>query len=345
MLVVILHFFVPFFPFFPFQMDSFVLHNMTASQRSWLLNNPALQEAQRKIRAGLRWTLMAWWVEMLVGLKRMFSPLPTPALSAFPPLLLRLREMGKLPVRHRESVLEWVTFMARERPDLVPSLLAVIPDRKPIAAWKADIVQAVALSGRVALLAKCMRDFRRCSLRDADEFKTRLLRWISSPSFMKPRIAKLLVTYFTRLVPMLKEKGQRTSIHVQGLWRSRVILGTISQIAPWLTRKLPLDLVLHYCISRRHPEMAAALLATPFGRSLYLQAKLRAVARLAWFFRHRVTLAALRQVNRGDCAVCWNTRILWSLHGERRHAVCGRCVRRLRKAQHQACPVCRAPLH
>ncbi len=326
-------------------MDSFILHNMTASQRSWLLNNPALQEAQRTIRTGLRWTLVTWWAQMLVGLRRMFSPLPSPGLSAFPTLLLRLREMGKLPARHHESVLEWVTFMARERPDLVPSLLAVIPDRKPIAAWKADIAQAVALSGRVALLERCVRDFRRCSLQDVDEFKTRLLRWINSPSFMKPRIAKLLMTYFTRLIPMLRDKGERTSIHVQQLWRSRVVVGTIAQIAPWLTRKLPLNIILYNCISRRHPEIAAALLATPLGRSLYLQAKLRAVVRLAWFFRHRVSLAALHQVNRAECAVCWNTRILWSLHGERRHAVCGRCVRRLRKAQHGTCPVCRAPLH
>lgn len=309
------------------------------------MNSFLLHTANRKIRTGQRWTLVAWWARTLIRIKRELAPLPTPSLSAFPTLLLRLYKMHRMTVRHSGTVLEWVTFLATKRPDLMQSLFAAIPASASASTdvWKADIVEAVARSGRVALLVKCMAAFRQ----DATElvFKQRLLKWIESSDFMKPRIVKVLITYIVQLLEELKINDQLTTPIIRKLWKSPVVMGTITQIAPWLSRKLPEDLVERLCTSTRYPKViATAMRNTPLGKTLYLQAKWKAAVRLTRFFTRNVSLAALRQVNRGDCAVCWNSRILWSLHEERRHAVCSRCIQRLRKIQHEVCPVCRTAI-
>jgi hypothetical protein len=317
---------------------------MTSDQRIWLLRNPALQEGLRKKRVDVRWTVLVWWIRLKCTIRCALDPLPTPCLSKLPTLLSRLPLLAFiLPKRgsdHYMSLLNWVKYLAQNRPDLVRDFLSRIAV-SDYGIWSADVVSILAEVGRVGLVIERIQIFMKRSTTILQ--KVKLWEWLSNERFANPHIAKTLIRLAVRILQFVEDKKQRSRMRVD-LLSSRVVLSTLSDVAPWLSRRVPEDNLLNLCLNRRHPTLAAAMRNTTLGHRILQTARFQAVVRIAQFFNNHVRLQKVKTVCRNDCAICWNPKILWSLHGEHRHGVCSRCLKQLRKNGIVACPVCRAQI-
>jgi hypothetical protein len=285
---------------------------------------------------------LMWWTAVVLNLQ----PLPKPSVATFPTVIQRLDRTVYLTQSQIQTLLDWVRFLCIRRPDLVRTLLthasnSMFNEAKRLK-WMTRVVEFVASTGRSALLVDILNRFH--SKAPYMLQKEKLFQWISSPQFAIPSVVKCLIFMSTRILTNLKEQNVPVEQFVNKLFKSVVVSKTLKEVAPWLSRKMPEDVVGSHCISLRNREFAQAMRETPIGRRIYTTLKFKAVVQLARFFTHYVSITKVRNVNRNDCAVCWNTQILWSLHGERRHGVCRRCFRRLRKVGHASCPVCRAKL-
>lgn len=324
-------------------MDSNVFSLMTSSQRVWLLRNPSFHEAFRKKRADLRWSLLLWWSRMWVRIKWMFDPLPTPSLSQFPTVLLRLASLSQLRrgTAHYMSILEWVKYLAGVRPDLVRKFLVYVPPTDDRGIWCSDIVKVLAEVGRVGLVGERLKVFMKHSTTSLQQIK--IWKWLNEDAFAVPHIAKILIRLAADTLNSIEDKRQKNLL-TRKLMSSHVVLTTLPSIGSWFSRRLPEEVLLHWCLNKRHPKIALAMRNTPRGSQIMRIAQFKAIVHIAYFFYKHVHPAKPKMVRRDDCAICWNTKILWSLHGERRHGVCSRCLKGLFKNGIRACPVCRAKL-
>jgi hypothetical protein len=129
------------------------------------------------------------------------------------------------------------------------------------------------------------------------------------------------------------------------LFNSVVVKSTAPQIGNWFAKMLlnvDESVLRDYCIRvRRAPVLAAALRETTVAKQLFLRDRFRASVRLAQFFR---TLQKPTKILRSECMICWKTTVLYALHGDDRHAVCGRCRKGLAKNATHQCPMCRIEL-
>jgi hypothetical protein len=319
---------------------------LSAAQRNWLLNHPALTKASRAARAHKHWQSILMWTTLVKPYMREWksarAPLPEPHMDNVTTLKTRLMSMPPQNSNspHCKTMLAWVPFLAKESPTVLRSVLRIMPiQKKSRGQWCADLVEAVASTGRVALLHDRLQAFNRQA--DPQTRKEKVWQWANTAAFAVPRIARALIRIaLVVLSSPLREKGLSRK-----LLQSTAIVSTIDSIVVWLVAKLEDRTLMNLASKKSFPEVAAALRATPRYKSLRRLATLRASVCLTSFFRNRVTLEKARAAHRGDCPICWAPKILMPLHGDMRHGMCHTCKRNMeRNNMLDRCPMCRIAL-
>jgi hypothetical protein len=295
-----------------------------------------------------RWTLALWWARVVPKKMRLHHA-QTVLLQSQPSMAL-VKSLhhacsAGIPLHPHSArythCLSWIVATAQERPDLTHKLLAYVAlfphDFGP---WYGNVVDALGVTGRTRLIAEQMYLFANHA---TDELLIQKFNeWIQNPLFAKARIAKQLIHMGLGVISKFPTQKRQM---VRTLFNSTVIKTTIPQIAEWLARKMlgsDERTLRQYCRRvRSMPEVAAALSSTTVARRLHAQDRFRASVRLAHFFR---TLRKPRRIIRDACMICWKPTVLYALHDDVRHAVCGTCRVSLARNGGRRCPMCRVNL-
>ena len=322
---------------------------LTSGQRNWILHHPAMAEKTKALRAHKNWSFVLLWTALVKGWVRQWrlnkAALPEPCMENVAALTVRLRTLMPLQpaTQHYKDMLSWVAFLAKESPTVLRRLLPLIPvQQKHKGAWAADLVEAVATTGRVVLLNERLWAFQHSSM---SLQKEKIWQWVDNPAFAIPRIARVLMSMSTRVLGWAKERGEDAGM-TSKLLQGKAIVATIDDIAPWLANKMPDRTVLGVAAKTRScPAVAAAMRSTPKYQAIQRIRKFRAAVYIALFVRRHVATGKVRTACRGDCPICFAPKILQPLHGDIRHGMCHRCMRKLqRKNMLEKCPMCRVSL-
>jgi hypothetical protein len=335
--------------FKPYYMDCLVrkgapydsLNRFTRVQRNWILDHPAMAEKTRTLHAQRRWTSLYLWTGLVKSWMRQRAtsrvPLPKPCMENVPALILRLKSLLPGPGSQQYTdMLAWVAFLAKESPALLRRLLPILPRHTQ---WCIDVVETVATTGRVALLHERLHAFQRSA--DLITQREKIWQWATMQAFAIPRIVRSLLYIGCGILQTVGEDRRLG----RKLLLSPTVIATIDHIAEWLSKKMPDFAVLNLGRKKSCPAIASAIQTTSRFRSLQQIAIFRATVYLTLFFKRHVHPEKARTVYRGDCPVCWTPKILHPLHGDKRHGVCHRCIRRLQhKNMLDRCPLCRTDL-
>lgn len=325
----------------------FMDQELSAAQRNWFLYHPALVEQTNKARTHKHWMCVLLWTGFVkTGMrawKNARTPLPVPCKENVPLFVARIasNEFRLCPgTPFYQEALNWVTFLAMDSPG---TLHKVLPKMGYKTQWLADVIDAVAPTGRVGRMSDSLRIFGRYG--DPRVQVEKIWQWANDPAFATPRIAKALLYMATYILPWAKQNNQEKGL-VRRLFEGEAIVRTIEHNAIWLSNKLPDKTLLDITRKRRRCQaVVAALRNTPRFQSLQRIVALRATVYLTLFFRKHVTLTQARAATRGDCPICWAPKILQPLHGDKRHGMCYSCKREMeRKNMLDRCPMCRVSL-
>ncbi len=266
------------------------------------------------------------------------NSIPTPHKKNLKSFLLYMRDIS-IDKWNEEYIiiLEWITFLSKYSPYLLRWLLYGTAKSYKPDTWCEDIVEAVAKSGCVSMLVERLAAFSQNATLSTQE--TKLLQWMTMPSFAIPRIAKKIITISVHVLNSMNRRRRKTFICA--LMNSYVLTTTIYDIAPWFSKRLPETNLVSICRKNKYPTISCALRNTNLWRTVLIKDKFSAAVRLAHFFRYTVSSKKIQNVIRDDCPVCLTTRVLQSLHGDKRHAVCLSCVKKLIKHGSTSCPICR----
>ncbi len=320
---------------------------LTNQQRNWLLQHPALTEVSRKARSHKHWAVILLWTvyvrrEMWAWKKARF-PLPVPSKEAIPVFQTRINA-GEYRLRpgtpFYQDMLGWVAFLAKDSP---ATLREVLPKMGQDAQWLADIVEAVAATGRVGRLHAALRFF--CRKAPMPLQLEKIWKWANDAAFATPCITRTIFWYAMYVMHWAKQNNQKKGLK-KGLLGGKAILQTIEANAVWLSNKLPDDVLVPMATNPREiKKISAALRGTPRFQKLQRIRTLQATVHLVVFFQKHVRVAKTKTVLRGDCPICWAPKILQALHGDKRHSICLPCTRQLKqKGMLDHCPLCRISL-
>lgn len=327
---------------------------LTSKQCNWILHHPAMVEKTRPLRAQKNWTFVLLWTGFMKSWVRKWRlsqvALPQPRMENVVAMIVHMRTMRPLTpgTRQYKDMLSWVAFLARESPIVFRKIqphIKVKPMRK--GEWLADLVETVASTGRVKLLTERLWMFQKMGYTKSIQ-KEKIWKWADEPAFANPRITRALLRMSYNVLASAQSKGENIKSLRHDLLKGRAIVSTIDDIAPWLANRMDVKTLLSMTKMHSCPAVSAvatAMRATARYQSIQRIRKFRAAVHLTLFVRRYVAREKIGSAHRGDCPVCWEPKIIQPLHGDIRHGMCHRCMRRMqRNNMLNHCPMCRVSL-
>jgi hypothetical protein len=309
-----------------------------------------MSEKTRALRTHANWMFVLLWAGFVKSWMRECirnkAPLPEPSMKNVGILKKRLMSLYSLIPgdRHYNDVLAWTAFLAKESPTALRDILSILQMKiKKREQWCTDLVETVATTGRVRLLQERLLAFHKHAAMSTQ--KVKVWQWADSPLFAIPCIAKTLICIAVNVIGHYRPT-EITRPLTRKLFKGVAIISTIDRIAVWFSRRMP-DHAL-WAVARMKkscPEVSSSIRNTPRYCRLQTLRKFQATVYLSLFFKRYVRPEKVRSVCRGDCPICWTTKILRPLHGDTRHGMCIRCMQKLKRNNLlNRCPICRTDL-